>query len=47
MEQKGCGYCLRLRPEQRQLALQLLQHTGIQYGKIYADIDGVLEELTL
>ena len=47
MEQKGCGYCLRLQPEQRQLALQLLQHTGIQYGKIYADTDGVLEELTL
>ena len=36
MEQQGCGYCLRLRPEQRELALMLLRQAGVDYQKVYA-----------
>ena len=35
MEQQGCGYCLRLRSEQRDLALMLLQQSGVRYQKVY------------
>lgn len=47
LEQAGCGYCLRLHPEQTALAVQLLRQTGVPFRKIYAARDGQMEELTL
>lgn len=35
MEEKGCGYCLRLYPMQLSAALQQLERDGIAYQKIY------------
>ena len=44
MEQQGCGYCLRLRPEQRDLALMLLRQAGVDYQKVYTFDARELEE---
>lgn len=44
MEQQGCGYCLRLRPEQRDLALMLLRQAGVDYQKVYTSDARELEE---
>ena len=35
MEERGCGYCLRVYPMQLSFALQLLEKDGISYQKIY------------
>ena len=35
MEERGCGYCLRLYRAQLPLGLQLLEKQGIAYQKIY------------
>ncbi len=47
MEQLGCGYCLRLRPEDRERAVSLLQQTGISFRKIYTGENGMVEEVLL
>ena len=47
LEQRGCGYCLRLRPEDRGHAIQLLQESGIQFNKVFTQEGGTLEELML
>lgn len=47
MQDRGCGYCLRLRPEQLELALPLLKESGIAYQKIYLEEDGLARELTV
>ncbi len=47
MEQQGCGYCLRLRPEYRQQALSLLQQSGVSYRKLYTGDNGQMEEVIL
>lgn len=47
MEQRGCGYCLRLRPQDRERALMLLQRTGMSFQKLYTEENGVAEELVL
>lgn len=35
MEQQGCGYCLRTRAADRELAMALLQQADIRYQKLY------------
>ncbi len=47
MEQQGCGYCLRLRPEDRMRALSLLQQGGLRFRKLYTQDNGVVEEVVL
>lgn len=48
MEQKGCGYCLRMECGQLQEAVETLRNSGILYRKVYCcpDRDNV-EELDL
>ena len=47
LEQAGCGYCLRLQPEQTALAAELLRQAGVPFRKIFAARDGQMEELML
>ena len=48
MEQRGCGYCLRLWTEGAAPALHLLQKHQISYRKVYIQgRDGQLEEMTV
>ena len=35
MEEQGCGYCLRLRKEDVQQAVQLLTKSGVQFRRVY------------
>lgn len=35
MEAQGCGYCLRIRTVNREMALSLLKQANIPFGKIY------------
>lgn len=43
MEQQGCGYCLRLRPEDRSRAVALLQASGVNFRKVYTENNGMQE----
>jgi hypothetical protein len=46
MEQRGCGYCLRVRPGDALKALEVLRRAGAPYSKLYAQTDtGKMEEL--
>jgi len=46
MEQRGCGYCLRVRPNDALRALELLKWGNAPYSKLYAQTDaGKVEEL--
>lgn len=48
MEERGCGYCLRLRPRDGGKAVMLLRQNGIAFGKIYGQKeDGNVEEVAL
>ena len=47
LEQLGCGYCLRLRPEHTQRALVLLQQAGVPFRRIYSEENGRMEERLL
>lgn len=47
LEQQGCGYCLRLRPEHTQQVLVLLQQAGVSFRKIYSEENGHMEERLL
>ena len=45
MENKGCGYCLRLRAGNESRAVSLLARDRVPYNKIYPqNADGSLEE---
>lgn len=45
MEERGCGYCLRLWTKEAKPALHLLQSGGIPYRKVYIQgRDGQLED---
>ncbi len=35
MEKRGCGYCLRVRSDQRQKAIELLTRAKIEFQTIY------------
>ena len=45
MEERGCGYCLRLRQEDTERALTLLRQGKLGFSKVYAGTDGGAEEL--
>ena len=47
MEERGCGYCLRLRPGDLLRAVELLRRENIAFSKVYATIGGSLEERML
>ena len=48
MEEQGCGYCLRLRQEDVQLAVQLLTKSGVQFRRVYEQKeDGSVEVVDL
>ncbi len=36
MEERGCGYCLRLRPEDIDRAVTLLRRNRLTFSKVYA-----------
>ena len=47
MEERGCGYCLRLRQEDLQQALLLLRQGKLAFSKVYGGTDGAVEEVVL
>lgn len=48
MEERGCGYCLRLWTGDVRQAAELLRRKNVPYRKIYAQReDGILEERTV
>lgn len=48
MEEKGCGYCLRLRGDGIGPAIQLLRTNRIPFRRVYRQMtDGSFEELVL
>jgi hypothetical protein len=48
MEERGCGYCLRLRPRDGIQAVELLRRDNATFSRVYAlRDDGGMEELTL
>lgn len=45
---KSCGYALQVRPGDYQRALEALQDTQVQFGKVYGvDYEGNFEELAV
>ena len=48
MEEQGCGYCLRVRPEDAGSSIQLLQQGHILFRKVYVQTEeGSVEEVAL
>lgn len=47
MEERGCGYCLRLHSGDVQQAVAVLRQQQIYFSKIYTMVDGVPEERRL
>jgi hypothetical protein len=47
MEERGCGYCLRLRPGDLHRAVELLRRENVVFSKVYATVGGNLEERML
>ena len=48
MEERGCGYCLRLKPQDAARAAQLLRMAGVAFNKVLSTQEqGRAEELTL
>lgn len=48
MEERGCGYCLRVRPIDTLRCLELLSGSGVSYSKVYARREnGTVEELAV
>ena len=47
MEERGCGYCLRLRPADLHRAVELLRRENVAFSKVYATVGGNLEERML
>jgi hypothetical protein len=47
MEERGCGYCLRLRPGDLLRAVELLRRENVAFSKVYATVGGDLEERML
>ena len=48
MQEQGCGYCLRLRPNQVHRAVELLHRNGIAYRRIYCQSqEGTMREMVL
>jgi hypothetical protein len=48
MEERGCGYCLRLKSRDAARAVQLLRLSGVAFNKVLsAREQGGMEELAL
>ena len=47
LEQRGCGYCLRLRQEDTVRAVNLLRQQRIPFSKVFETTENGTEELTL
>ena len=47
MEERGCGYCLRLRPGDLHRAVELLRRENVAFSKVYTTVGGNLEERML
>lgn len=48
MEERGCGYCLRVRPGDALTCLELLRSGSVPFSKVYGQTDsGRVEELPL
>ncbi len=48
MEEKGCGYCLRLSRERIADAVALLRSSQVAFRKVYVQVsDGTVEEVIL
>ena len=48
MEERGCGYCLRLKSQDAARAAQLLRMAGVAFNKVLSTQEqGRAEELTL
>ena len=48
LSRRGCGYCLRIRPDKIALAKGLLETEGLEFGKCYGiREDGGIEEVRL
>lgn len=46
MEERGCGYCIRIRPKDVGQTMELFDREQVSYRKIYAQHnDGIMEEL--
>ena len=43
MEEKGCGYCLRVRQMQLAAAVQALRAAGVPFQKVYTMENGLQE----
>ena len=47
MEEQGCGYCLRLREQDLQLACQLLRQANVPFSKVFVWQGEKLQEMPL
>ncbi len=48
MEERGCGYCLRLRPQDGSRGVAVLRREGIGFNKVLSAMEpGAVEELGL
>jgi hypothetical protein len=48
MEERGCGYCLRVRPADAGKAVALLRGEGVGFSKVFAvNEKGSAEEVTV
>ena len=47
MEERGCGYCLRLRQADTQRAVMLLRQEKLPFSKVYGGNEGHVEEWML
>lgn len=45
MEERGCGYCLRLRQQDTDQAVAALRQNKLAFSKVYAGTDTGAEEL--
>ena len=47
MEERGCGYCLKIRPEDAQLAMGVLRANHLAFSKVYGEENGIVSEILL
>ncbi len=47
LQDRGCGFCLQLRPGDTMNAVEILKGGGIAYSQVYAGGPGTMEGLSL